>query len=34
MPTNLGFALNLGTARAIGLEIPQSVVLRADEVVR
>jgi len=34
MPTNLGFALNLATAKAIGLEIPQSVILRADEVVR
>ena len=34
MPTNLGFALNLATAKSIGLEVPQSVVLRADEVVR
>jgi putative ABC transport system substrate-binding protein len=34
MPTSLGLALNLATARAIGLEVPQSVVLRADEVVR
>jgi putative ABC transport system substrate-binding protein len=32
-PANVGFALNLATARAIGLEIPQSLVLRADEVV-
>jgi putative ABC transport system substrate-binding protein len=34
MPTNLGLALNLATAKSIGLEIPQSVVLRADEVIR
>lgn len=34
MPTNLGFAVNLATAKAIGVEVPQSVVLRADEVVR
>jgi putative ABC transport system substrate-binding protein len=34
MPTNLGLALNLTTANAIGLEIPQGVVLRADAVIR
>ena len=34
MPTNLGLALNLTTAKSIGLDIPQSVVLRADEVIR
>jgi putative ABC transport system substrate-binding protein len=33
-PANLGLALNLATARAIGLTMPQSLVLRADEVIR
>jgi len=32
-PTNLGLALNLATAKAIGLEVPQAVVLRADELI-
>ncbi|MEP7297069.1 MAG: ABC transporter substrate-binding protein [Burkholderiales bacterium] len=34
MPTNLGLALNLATAKTIGIDIPQALVLRADEVVR
>lgn len=33
-PANLGPALDLATAKAIGLEIPQSLVLRAEEVFR
>ncbi len=34
MPTNLGLVLNLVTAKMIGLQIAQSLVLRADEVIR
>lgn len=33
-PTNLGLALNLATAKAIGVEIPRAVVVRAQEVTR
>jgi len=32
--TNLGLALNLATAKAIGRDVPQSLLLRADEVIR
>jgi putative ABC transport system substrate-binding protein len=32
-PTNFAFAITLGTARALGLTIPQSVLLRADELI-
>jgi putative tryptophan/tyrosine transport system substrate-binding protein len=33
LPTKFVFAINLKTAKALGLEIPESIVLRADQVV-
>jgi putative tryptophan/tyrosine transport system substrate-binding protein len=32
-PTRFQFAANLRTAKAIGLTIPESVLLRADDVI-
>ena len=33
LPTKFEMAVNLKTAKALGLNVPQSIVLRADEVI-
>ena len=33
-PTKFDFVVNLKTAKSLGIAIPQSILLRADEVIR
>lgn len=33
-PTKFDFVINLRTAKALGIAVPESVVFRADEVIR